>query len=70
MLPLSRCQFEPRLRTLRTLVLSCSPTPSGAPESSYDSQEKKKSSKKLMTYDIVLEETVLFPEGGDNPRIQ
>jgi alanyl-tRNA synthetase/misacylated tRNA(Ala) deacylase len=53
------CQRNPFLRTLATKVLSCS-TVTAAPK-------KGKPSDAPPTYEVVLDDNVLFPEGGGQP---
>eukprot|EP00457_Paulinella_chromatophora_P003232 gb/GEZN01003238.1/.p1 GENE.gb/GEZN01003238.1/~~gb/GEZN01003238.1/.p1 ORF type:complete len:495 (+),score=115.35 gb/GEZN01003238.1/:36-1520(+) len=65
MLPLSKCQLDPWLRVLRTKVLSCVEGKTNAPVSAYFKPDPK--SKQTRSWDVQLQDTVLFPEGGGQP---
>ena len=53
------CQLSSYLKNLRTRIVSCNPTPQTKTSSSSSTQEA--------TYDVVLEDSVFFPEGGGQP---
>ncbi|KLO14933.1 ThrRS/AlaRS common domain-containing protein [Schizopora paradoxa] len=64
------CQRDPLLRELSTSVISC--TLQNNPSQAEGAKSKKKASSttagtKEKTYEVILHDTVLFPEGGGQP---
>jgi len=61
------CQLNPWQKTLRTTVVDVKDWPEGLSDSRTKMKKTKKKSKKTKAFALVLEDTVLFPEGGGQP---
>lgn len=61
------CQKDSYLKQLTTVVVSCSPLKEEAPKKAGKKLSVTDSKEKRSLYEIELENTILFPEGGGQP---
>ncbi|EJF62794.1 hypothetical protein DICSQDRAFT_103029 [Dichomitus squalens LYAD-421 SS1] len=64
------CQRDPLLRELTTTAVSCRESPAAAPPSNGRENKKKKKAAPAPTaplLEIILHDTIIFPEGGGQP---
>jgi len=61
------CQLNPWQKSLRTKVLEVKEWPEGLTDSRTKMKKTKKKAKKSKAFALVLDDTILFPEGGGQP---
>ncbi|EIW78255.1 alanyl-tRNA synthetase domain-containing protein [Coniophora puteana RWD-64-598 SS2] len=61
------CQRDPLLRQLSTNIVSCTVSQSAPPPSGKNKKGSSNAAAKVPTLEVILHDTVLFPEGGGQP---